>query len=45
MFIDSVQFFRSSLDSLVKNLIKDVFKYLSQDFDSKVLDLAEAFYQ
>ena len=38
-FIDIVQFLRSSLDSLVKNLAKDDFKYLSQEFDSNVLDL------
>ena len=30
---------RSSLDILVKKLNKDDFKYLSQEFDSKVLDL------
>ena len=29
-FIDSFQFLSSSLDSLVKNLAKDDFKYLSQ---------------
>ena len=33
--IDSVQFLRSSLDSLVKNLGKDDFNYLSQEFDKK----------
>ena len=31
-FIDSFQFLSSSLDSLVKNLAKDDFKYLSQEF-------------
>ena len=37
-FIDSFQFQSSSLDSLVKDLSKDDFKYLSQEFDNKVLD-------
>ena len=37
--IDSFQFLSSSLDSLVKNLRKDDFKYLSQEFDNNVLDL------
>ena len=32
-FIDSFQFLSFSLDSLVKNLAKDRFKYLSQEFD------------
>ena len=31
----------SSLDSLVKNLSKDDFKYLSQEFDNNVLDLVK----
>ena len=30
-FINSFQFLRSSLDSLVKNLNKDDFKYLNQE--------------
>ena len=38
-FIDSFQFLIPSLDSLVKNLIKDDFKYLSWEFDNIVLDL------
>ena len=38
-FIDSFQFLRSSLDSLVKNLGKDDFKDLSREFDNNVLDL------
>ena len=38
-FIDSFQFLISSLDSLVKNLGKDDFKYLSQEFDNNVLEL------
>ena len=33
-FIDSFQFLIFSLDSLVKNLGKDDFKYLSQEFDN-----------
>ena len=32
IFIDSFQFLSSSLESLVKNLGKDDFKYLSQEF-------------
>ena len=40
-FIDSFQFLSSSLDSLVKNLGKDDFKYLSQEFDNNVLDLVK----
>ena len=32
IFIDSFQFLRSSFDSLVKNLGKIDFKYLSQEF-------------
>ena len=38
-FTDSFRFLSSSLDSLVKNLDKDDFKYLSQEFDNGVLDL------
>ena len=34
-FIGRFQFLRSSLDSLMKNLNKDDFKYLSQEFDKK----------
>ena len=40
-FIDSFQFPSSSLDSLVKNLGKDDFKYFSQEFNNKVLDLVK----
>ena len=36
--INSFQFFSSLLDILIKNLGKYDFKYLSQEFDSKVLD-------
>ena len=39
-FIDSFLFVSSSLDSLVKNLGKDDCKYLSQEFNSNVRDLA-----
>ena len=38
-FIDSFQFLSSSLDSLLKSLGNDDFKYLSQEFDKIVLDL------
>ena len=38
-FIDSFQFLSSSLNSLVKNLDKNNFKYLSQEFDNNALDL------
>ena len=40
-FIGSSQFLSSSLDSLVKTLNKDDFKYLSQEFDNNVLDLVK----
>ena len=40
-FIDSFQFLSYSLDSLVKNLVNDDFKYLSQEFDNNVLDLVK----
>ena len=40
-FIDSFQFLSSSLDSLVKYLGKDNFKYLSQKFDN-ILDLNDS---
>ena len=40
-FIDSFQFLSSSLDSLVKNLNKDDFNYLSQEFENNVLDLVK----
>ena len=38
-FIDSFQLLSSSLDSLVKNLGKDYFKYLCKEFDNNVFDL------
>ena len=40
-FIDSFQFLCSSLDSSVKNLNNDDFKYLSQEFDNNMLDLVK----
>ena len=40
-FIDSFQFRSPSLDSLVTNLNKDNFKYLSQEFGNNVFDLAK----
>ena len=38
-FCNSFQFLSTLLDSLLKNLGKNHFKYLSQEFDSDVLDL------
>ena len=40
-FIDSFQFISSSLDSSVKNLAKDDFKYLSRKCDNNELDLVK----
>ena len=40
-FIDSFQLLSSSLDSLVKNLRNDCFKYLSKAFNNNVLDLVK----
>ena len=40
-FLARFQFLSSSVDSLVKNLRESDFKYLSQDFDKKVLDLVK----
>ena len=40
-FIDSFQFLSSLLDSLVKNVSKDDFKYLSREFHNNVLDLVK----
>ena len=40
-FIDSFRFLSSSLDILVKNLGKDDFKYLTQEFHSDVLDFVK----
>ena len=38
-FIDSFQFLSFSLDNLDKDLAKDYFKYMSQEFDNNILDL------
>ena len=39
--VNGFQFLNSSFDSLVKNLGKNYFKYLSQEFDNNVLDLVK----
>ena len=39
VFIDSMQFMNSSLEKLVKNLTDDDFKYLTEAFGSKNLEL------
>ena len=39
VFIDSMQFMNSSLEKLVKNLPDNDFKYLTQEFGSKTLEL------
>ena len=41
IFVDSFQFVSSLLDRSVKNLVKDDFKCLSQEINSKVLDLVK----
>ena len=41
IFIDSFQLLSSLLDGLVKNLGKDDFAYLSQEFDNNVLDVVK----
>ena len=38
-FIDSMQFMKSSLEKLVKNLTDNDFKYLTKEFGSKNLEL------
>ena len=38
VYIDSMQFMNSSLDSLVKNLIADDFKYFSEEYNPELLD-------
>ena len=40
-FIDSFQFLSSSSDIFVKNLGKNDFKYLSQEFNNNVLDIVK----
>ena len=41
VFIDSMLFMNSSLDKLVKNLSDDNFKYLSEEFSGKELELVK----
>ena len=41
IFIDSMQFMNSSLDSLVKNLMDEDFKYLSEEFSGKFLEIVK----
>ena len=41
ILFDSFQFLRFPLDSLVKNLDKNDFKYLRQEFDNNILDLVK----
>ena len=40
-YIDTFQFISSSLESFVKNLGQDGFKYFSQGFDNNVLHLVK----
>ena len=39
VFIDSMQFMNSSLEKLVKNLLDNDFKYLTEEFGYKDLEL------
>ena len=39
VFIDSMQFMNSSLEKLIKNFSDDDFKYLTEEFVSKNLEL------
>ena len=41
VFIDSMQFMNSSLDSLVKNLSDNDFKHLSEEFCGELLELVK----
>ena len=41
VFIDSMQFMNSSLDSIVQNLMDEDFKYLSGEFTGKYLELVK----
>ena len=41
IFTDSFQFLSSSLDSLVENLVKDDFNYLSPEFNGKILHIVK----
>ena len=40
-FIDSFQLLSFLLDSLVKSVGKDDFRYLSQEFDKNILELVK----
>ena len=40
-FVDSFKYLSSFLENLVKNLGKNYFNYLSQEFDKNVLDLVK----
>ena len=41
VFIDSMQFMNSSLDSLVKNLMDKDFQYLSEEYSGELLELVK----
>ena len=41
VFIDSMQFMRSSLNSIVKNLVDKDFKYLSEEYSCELLRLVK----
>ena len=41
VFIDSMQFMNSSLDSLVRNLVDEDFKHLSEVFKAECLELVK----
>ena len=41
VLIDSMQFTNSSLDELVKNLLNNNFKHLSQEFSSEFVNLVK----
>ena len=41
VFIDSMQFMNFSLNSLVKNLVDKDFKYLSEEFSGKYLEVVK----
>ena len=41
VFIDTMQFMNSSLDSLIKNLSDNDFKYLSEEFSGNFFKLAK----
>ena len=40
-FVDTFKYLSSFLENLVKNLDKNCFNYLSQEFDNNVLDLVK----